>query len=360
MQTLLSRPAAPGLFRLFLSLVVFFSHTSRFNLGPTAVFVFFLLSGFWIYKMWTAKYSRATAPYFTYITSRVWRLMPVFLLCSAISWVALYARHAIPVIQDPLHQVISNLLIIGYHGLTFWPNTPAWSLDIELQFYLIAPLLIFLIVRSRTFFLLIAAISLCAGAVASVGMIDTTLTVMPYLVFFCLGIVVAQGTWRPGPRLAWCSLLAVPVFVAICLAGPLRPAIIGAVEVDAPMHAWNVPICVVVALILAPWAFYTTGQKASPTDAMFADLSYVVYMLHYPVIEMLNSGGGWTIRHLIEMVESIVIVAVGSLLIWRFIDHPINQVRARWVTARLTAGYRSEPGSARRERGAVLSSPTGS
>jgi len=44
--------ASPGAFRLILALVVFLHHTTNFNLGMSAVLVFFVLSGYWVAVMY--------------------------------------------------------------------------------------------------------------------------------------------------------------------------------------------------------------------------------------------------------------------------------------------------------------------
>ncbi len=75
----------PGLFRLLLAEVVFIHHLSRFACGTAAVYVFFSLSGYWIYQMYTRRYSKARFPYLTYLISRAWRLLPTFWLISLLA-----------------------------------------------------------------------------------------------------------------------------------------------------------------------------------------------------------------------------------------------------------------------------------
>ena len=48
----------PGFFRLILATLVFLHHTSSIALGEMAVIVFFVLSGYWIAKMYREKYSK--------------------------------------------------------------------------------------------------------------------------------------------------------------------------------------------------------------------------------------------------------------------------------------------------------------
>ena len=209
MSRIVSSLAAPGCFRLFLALLVFVDHSTRLNLGTAAVFIFFILSGYWIKVMWAKRYSHG--PYLTYIVSRFWRLMPVFALGSCLSWMLLIARGARAAGHDALlHQFISNIFIIGYDLLAFRANGPAWSLDIEVQFYLVAPLLIAALNWSRW--------TLIPCLIVSVTMMlyDREQTLLPYVGFFALGIsfaaneldakasgrsIVSPWLRRPGSRL---------------------------------------------------------------------------------------------------------------------------------------------------------------
>ena len=45
----------PGLLRLTLALFVVVSHLTRYEIGRPAVFVFFMLSGYWVMKMYAEK-----------------------------------------------------------------------------------------------------------------------------------------------------------------------------------------------------------------------------------------------------------------------------------------------------------------
>ena len=178
--------ASPGAFRMALALSVFLHHTTSYNIGMSAVLIFFVLSGYWVATMWAATYSKTRAPYLTFVVSRCWRIIPVFALCSAITWGLLYWRGEHPEhIGGLAHQIFSNLLIIGYNTLPYQANVPGWSLDMELQFYLIAPLVIFLISKSihvLAVFVLTTVLSQWVGGAA---------TVAPFIIFFAIGVASA-------------------------------------------------------------------------------------------------------------------------------------------------------------------------
>jgi peptidoglycan/LPS O-acetylase OafA/YrhL len=328
------RFAAPGLFRLALALLVFVHHVSRLNIGSAAVYIFFVLSGYWICTMWTVRYSKTRASYLTYLISRTWRLLPVFMLCSAITWVVLFSIGSIPNnIGSWFHQATSNLLLLGYNGLSFKPNVPSWSLDIEMQFYIIAPLLI--ILMSRSLWMLLVCALLSFGAY----LLNATVTVAPFLIFFAIGVAAGSSKWRPDPRLAWGSLGVTLALIVLCIAGPFKGVLLGGAN-PGPLFVYNGAASVVVGLMMAPWALYTTGCKSPPSDRMYGDLSFIVYLLHWPVLRAITRADSAYGDRFMAIGEALIVVMIGSWLIWRLFDHPINKLRSNWVAGRLTPSAR--------------------
>lgn len=337
MTSIIQKCEAPGLFRLILALLVFVHHATRFNLGGAAVYIFFVLSGFWISTMWTHKYSRALAPYLTYSISRVWRLLPVFSLCSVITWSLLYIRHEIPAFSDSrLHQVFSNIFMFGYNSLSFKANGAAWSLDIEAQFYVIAPLLVSLMARNLWTLVACAAISLAAYS------FNAPVSVLSYLAFFSMGIAAAISGWKPGRRIAWLSLLSAVALILVCIASPFREVLLGGAHRGA-LFAYNGLTCVILTVVMIPWALHTTTQKGTGADGMYGDLSFIVYLLHWPILAAFNTGHGSYLNRGILILASFVAVMVVSWIIWQFFDKPINNLRSTWVSRRASLRSAGRP-----------------
>jgi len=112
------------------------SHGTRIAVGSSAVYLFFGLSGYWIYQMYVHKYSKTRSPFFTYMVSRLWRLLPVFLLIntSAILVDIFYQHRSVFAgnWMSKLHFIVSNTMLLGYDSLPSKPLVPAWSLDLEM------------------------------------------------------------------------------------------------------------------------------------------------------------------------------------------------------------------------------------
>lgn len=325
------RLASPGAFRLLLAMGVFLHHTTSFNIGMTAVLVFFVLSGYWVATMWSSTYSKTNLSYFTYLVSRIWRVTPVFALCSAISWALLWWRGASPAAFGSIaHQLFSNVMILGYNSLPYQANVPGWSLDMEVQFYLIAPLMIFLV--SRNVYLLAACVMISAFSQKLGG----ATTVAPFLYFFGIGIVAATFKLEPSRKVAYGSLIVTLLVFLVSTLLLFKNIALG--ETTGHILAFTGPANTLIAVMMVPWALYTTRQQTGAQDRMLGDLSYIFYLLHWSVIGLMKTGEGSYAMRVLLCTEAMIIILGASWIIWRVFDHPINRARAAWVKRRLT-GY---------------------
>ena len=312
-----------------MALAVFLHHSTGFNIGMSAVLIFFVLSGYWVAAMWTHTYAHTRAPYATYLISRVWRITPVFALCSLISWILLLGREGRPEsIGNLAHQIFSNILILGYNSLPFQANVPGWSLDMEIQFYLVAPLIIFLISRSAYAVFICLLISVCSKWLGG------GVTVAPFMYFFGVGVAAAILDLRPEPRLARASLLATLAIIAFCVL-LLAKNMLFRDYAAPPLLTFSSRSNTLIAVTMIPWALYTVRQESSPQDRMLGDLSYIFYLLHWSVLGALQAGEGDYARRLLVCVFALALILAVSCFIWIFYDRPINRLRAQWVARRV-------------------------
>lgn len=261
-----------GTFRLFLALLVVNEHITGFvNFGGYAVNTFFILSGFWVARMWTGKYQRFARPAATFWLSRLWRIYPAFLVVLAA--VALLRGKLPPLAAaNPLSAAVWDWV------------PPAWSLGPELQFYALAPFVVALFRRKDVAAGLLAL--LAASTVATIFLGARGFAT--YALFFVIGCAAAMQDWAPPRRLA---LACFAVCVAVVLVAWLVPALHPVFYNVANKDGYAVHGGAALAAIGAPFAIWTARSPGrSRIDRLLGDASYTVYLAHWPVIAFYFSG----------------------------------------------------------------------
>lgn len=327
----------PGALRLILASIVVVHHFSRLALGHMAVMLFFILSGYWIARMWAEKYSKGHNPYTTFIASRLMRLLPAFWLINLITLVVLWLfdpSNLLP-LDSPAaiaHALVSNVFLLGYESLETHPLGSAWSLDIEMQFYLAAPLVIMAVFKYPLPGLA-AALALSVASHAVFG--ESVFT--SFLFFFAIGIATYRLDWRPSNRLALASAgLGIAVLLIVLATPGLRDTILGGTQ-RKPAFEYVPLVNNLLAVILIPATLATVYRRGAGLDAMYGDLSYIVYLLHWPAVVLIGAtvGGLPPSERLPYVGLAIALTYLGSWVIWAGFDRPLHAVRAGLVNRML-------------------------
>ena len=338
---------SPGLFRLFLACVVFAQHSTRLLLGAAAVFLFFGLSGYWIATIWETDYAATRSPAFTFYVSRAWRLLPAFWVANlfAIAIAALKGRlpeayHTVAFTPHLIPMISGNLGLLGYALLPHAERLldTAWSLDVEVEFYLIFPLLMLLHPRWR-----VGAVSL-AGFF---GLCAILLYGEPvyrnlgyYILFFGIGLYFHHSRKVPSQRLALTGLsLSLLCLCACCAVPELRGLVLAANHATGESVRWSYAANAALAFIMMPFAFRTVHQPSPRHDRVLGDLSYLVYLFHVPALALL--GDSYFNMSLRQRLPALALVWIGvfaiSLAFWALVHRPLERRRKLFTSGRRTA-----------------------
>ncbi|WP_322042738.1 acyltransferase [Paraburkholderia sp. J67] len=345
----------PGLFRLLLASVVVIFHYSSLSLGHAAVYLFFVLSGYWVCQMWEHKYSRTRHPYLTFVLSRAWRIAPVFLLCSALACAMVWVQvsqlpHTAPAQSAPLDHVfwalLPSLVLLGYNSSWFTPLLPAWSLDIEMQYYLVAPLVLAALKRKPA---IVFVLTLATGAVFSALHGHPTLaTSIPC---FVAGMYAARyPDLANGKRYVIASAAATVAVIATPLLIPeLRSLLLGGTH-PGPLYRYNELLNVIVTLTCLPFALGTVRNRSGKADQLMADLSYSLYLFHWiphQLVALYLPGLAQAprIERALGVCAVIAVTYALSILITLYVDRPANRARARFVRNRLITDRAARTGT---------------
>lgn len=142
-----------GAIRFILAYMVLLSHLGitffQLNLGVSAVVIFYLLSGNVVAHLWARWHAQPNGLKLFYV-DRAWRILPQYflaLLCAIALWIYGVDSPFISAKPDTWDWLFNIAVIpLNFFMLTgrehFILVPPAWSLAAELQFYLIAPLIV--------------------------------------------------------------------------------------------------------------------------------------------------------------------------------------------------------------------------
>ena len=325
--------------------MVVVSHASSINIGLFAVCVFFVLSGYWISIMWRERYSGLSHPYLVFIASRYFRLLPCLLSAIPFALAAVFffgtgdaLGQVGPIRLSPM-TVLTHLTVIGI-GFGHLIVRPAWSLDIEMQFYYVAPFLIFLLQRIHT---AVLGVSVCAGVVVW-DFLNLYFEWVPnpflphFLLFFVIGILIEQFQFRPGRLTVGVSSAGLVVLHLLCIFNPFfRPLLIRMPGFDSDaIGQWTAPaLCIVAVPLIAS----ILAVRSSRLDRHFGNIAYPLYLLHVIPIGIAQTfmKTSSQIREMPLTIAGIVGSIVLALIVYRVVDIPCERWRHNWLKKRATS-----------------------
>ena len=324
-----------GLFRIFLSLVVVVHHFSRVMLGAWAVFVFFILSGYWVARMWDKKYRLHSHAYRHFMVSRFLRLFPILCVCNLLSYFTLgYLGWELPFTHSFLWW-IRSLFILSSASQPLILG-PFWSLDIELQYYFLAPLICWLWpVRKSMAMLFVGSACLFTVAMAAMNLTamhhPTIKLGFYYLGFFMLGMGIHYFKFQIGSRAAWVSALTIVVVILVTLIHPMARSLIiwqESIAWQRYQELW----AAFVAILSVPLVAYLVNRPSSRLDFTLGSLAYPVYAFHYLPAAIYYGFYGHlpSVDRIVPLACALFAVAVGSCLLYFFVDKPCEHWRKNW------------------------------
>lgn len=333
-----------GLFRLILALAVVLGHGAGypelvFVNGDTAVFCFFIISGFYMALLLDTVY--AGRPIAFYL-NRALRLYPAYFFVLFVSIlyreymtgeISVFFRSGI---EPKIHAVISNVFFLGMDYLRFnapiefgypknWRLVPqAWSLDVEVMFYAVAPL--FLMIKNKNT-LIKPAVLFLVGLLALKYRIELKewmlwITLPDYLLFFACGsisysiyVYIRQAAWlNENIILSIAMSLGAAIVITSYLADIYNARTIG---------LKNSLLYLAITLWL-PFLFVAT--RNFKIDRYIGELSYPIYLVHWLIIRIMNDYG-LNVYQWKSTVGVVVATVVASMIIHHGIELPIEKLR---------------------------------
>lgn len=340
-----------GLIRVLLAVCVIIGHTATRGFytidGSIAVEAFYIISGFYMSMILNEKYV-GKGSYKLFITNRFLRLYPIYYAVIILSLVFIFCTGtwSMPNLSPLtiLYLVFVNVLIlfmdwVVFMGLnragdlyftssflntnpkvhTFLLVPQAWTLSIEIAFYLIAP---FFLRRGVKIIVAIILVSFLARVVAyrfGYNYDPWTYRFLPFeFAFFFMGNISYRLynciKAKPFKTIGYVALglaLATSMFYEL---------------VSLPRQKF---IFLFLFAALVPFIFNLT--KKWKWDAWIGDLSYPVYIVHFLIITLVTY---FNIQLLNQTTTVIILSLAASVILNYIISKPIEKYRQSRVKKR--------------------------
>ena len=313
--------------------------------GFLGVDVFFVISGFLMSCLY------APDGFAQFFARRARRILPAYFLTILATLLAAMIITLPPDLSNVTAQGIYSAFLVPNFGFwaansyfskdTFTPLLHLWSLGVEIQFYILVPLIALIARRLRILLPLgiLASVAVCFLAVGISP--KTAFFMLPFRMWeFLLGFATAAWLTRNGapifqvPALAW---LAVAVVVVAPFFG---------VDGDALSPVTGHPGLAALATCLAVSVLLTVGVPEVLTRSwpgrsleVLGKYSYSVYLVHFPVITLTlyapYSGTRLAAPDLGTAAAILGTVGVLSFLVYRYVETPLRRRPFPWVKSML-------------------------
>lgn len=318
------------------------------NLGPLAVLVFIVISGFVI----CGRVIELREPWTPYIIRRFFRIFPLYWILLPLSVILLPyvadAFNALPwagnrvrfderigaLTDHPLAQGLFHIsLLQGLIPDSLWPRSsaailpPAWSLSLEWQYYLVAPLFVGLLAGKRTALITVFAV-VVAALLFNRGYFGTFYqpSIFPMAAYmFMIGIASRLG-FEKLEKVPFPSVFAVAIILFGFLFKDLRwLAIWGSVLIYLSSgRRWEDEVIgrmLDLALVSKPAVY-------------FGERSYSTYLVHWPVmylvlIALAPLGLSSTSAIAVFFCVSLSLTAIASHFLYRYVEQPFIRLGSR-------------------------------
>ena len=325
--------------------VLFHLEVAGIESGFLGVDVFFVVSGFLmaiLYKTGETK---------KFFERRAKRLLPAYFTTVAITLIA----SIFIVLPSELGQVATQSIysIFFANNFGFWmqnsyfsktdfnPLLHLWSLGVEIQFYLIVPLLVWFFRKSKIFLPLIL-IGSFLSCVFIVGISPkTSFFMMPLRIWeFLIGFVIAYYLTNKGniktTKYQWIGLVGLILLCAIPFINVDGQSLN---RLEAHPSFYALLVCFSTSLILGCGLPKILQESHFGNFlAKIGDYSYSIYLVHFPIIVLyLYEPFSGTILYPENYIDKAILlglIIVASILMHRYVEtRRINSVGKVYATS---------------------------
>lgn len=309
--------------------------------GRQAVAIFFVISGFYMSMVLNTKYASGI---WTFYANRFLRLWPTYAVSVLLVLLLLPTKESITTMTAhtslwfQVYVWFSNIFILGSdlfylllidpstgvvsfapvwkqvtgNGSLLFLNIPVFSISIEMIFYLMAPFILRSVRRVWVFFAIGFAYYAYFLLAGQFNLVHQYHFFPSSFLYFAIGALSWHYYYRGKEyrRIPFWGIFALVVLLQFA-------------------YTIIAPIIVIAFAFLTPHLFEFT--KHDKWDRILGELSYPIYIFHYPVIQYLY---GFSIEPVYFGAAVLGATLVLAIPVWLLIEKPIDQFRQRITTTK--------------------------
>lgn len=355
-----------GLFRYILACLVVYFHFGGgyWTVGRSAVYCFYIISGFLIARVLDQKYFQINNGIVLFYLNRLIRIMPLYFCILLISFIFLKIRGNCLFSVDGCdnsekYQMVNEAIIKNgistsdllfprnsvqgfFPCISFSPNIipQGWSIGMEMCYYILAPFIVSLfffrkkVLLSIVFFISLFLMILYAVKFWEFKLLDNYFykNFIPSVYFFFFGAIlhVVKKNKQYKINYSFCALAAILfTYYSICYSN------FGYFFGNEPnTSVFFLNIIIIMSVSIIPCFASSSSSSFCKLDRKIGDLSYGIYLNHFLVAqcmlataEIFNCSIFGRVNHASFGVWAIALSSIFAFLTNLIVEKPIDKIR---------------------------------
>jgi peptidoglycan/LPS O-acetylase OafA/YrhL len=313
-----------------------------FRFGFLGVDIFFVISGYFMYNMFSISTNNKIKNFYF---KRLTRLLPAYLMVSLTATV-LFFIVSLPFERSILfvQNLFANLVLSNFY---FWtqnqyftdgelrPFLTFWSLALEIQFYFIFPFIYYVLKKYRFLFWSILGVSLSVYIFLSFYSTETAFFMLPSRLWqFQIGVLGAHFASKRIKTLLSIFQIKVIVLFLLCI-------ILGlGIFLEQRHFIHNILVTLITGIVISQCRTNKhTNNLVNSFGLSVGKYSYSLYLTHLPIISFVcyePFKGNLTPTSLHEFILAILLICISSFLLYHLVENPYRSINS-WT--KLTCFY---------------------
>lgn len=301
--------------------------------GFIGVYIFFTISGFILGLPFAEQYLKGgrEVSLKKYFWRRLTRLEPPYILVitGVTIFLIVFGYYKTEYILPHFFASIFYVHSIIYQEWTFI-NPPVWTLEIEVQFYILAPFLAIIFFKTKS--LLLRRIILVGGLVIIIllqhyfGILHgpTWLTILGHIQYFLLGFILADiyvNEWRNGiQKKGIYNYISILAFLVLIFSWSWDYLLLNRIIFTSFL------VVLFYSVFRATWI---NKLITLPWITAIGGMCYTIYLIHLPIMEFLikytsavSLTNSYTINFIVQFLLVAPVLMIFSILFFLAVEKP--------------------------------------